>query len=278
MGGSPDRPYRIAATGFCFGVFGLLGLVVLTLVYPVALLAGEKSRATQRRVRDVLHRGMCGFTRLMAFCGVLSYEVRHRERLARSGLLVVANHPSLIDIVFLIGLLRRPNCVVKASLESNLFTHGPVASAGFVVNDDGPGLVDDCIASVRAGDNLIVFPEGTRSISHDGRLSPLKRGLANIALRGGLVLTPVVITVSESVLAKGQPWYRAPLRRPHFVLSVLEDISMSRYLEDARDALGPPGGFNRLARRLTRDLHDLFAREIARAGDSTGVQLKVEEF
>jgi 1-acyl-sn-glycerol-3-phosphate acyltransferase len=259
MGGSPDRPYRIAATGFCFGVFGLLGLVVLTLVYPVALLAGAGSRATQRRVRGILHGGLRGFTRLMASCGVISYEVRHRERLARSGLLVVANHPSLIDVVFLIGLLRQPNCVVKASLESNLFTHGPVASAGFVANDDGPGLVDACIASVRAGDNLIVFPEGTRSISHDGKLSPLKRGLANIALRGGLTLTPVVITVSESMLAKGQPWYRAPLRRPHFVLSVLEDIPMSRYLEDAPE---PPGKFNRLARRLTRDLHDLFAREI----------------
>jgi 1-acyl-sn-glycerol-3-phosphate acyltransferase len=270
MGGAPDRPYRIVATGFCFGVFGLLGLGVLTLVYPVTLLAGAGSRATQRRVRDILRRGLRGFTRLMALCGVISYEVRHRERLARNGLLVVANHPSLIDVVFLIGLLRQPNCVVKASLESNLFTRGPVASAGFVVNDGGPGLVDDCIASVRAGDNLIIFPEGTRSVSHDGRLSPMKRGLANIALRGGFALTPVVITVSESMLGKGQPWYRAPLRRPHFVLSVLEDIPMSRYLGEARDTPEPPGKFNRLARQLTRDLRDLFTREIVRAGDVDG--------
>ena len=270
MSRSPDRPYRIAATGFCFGVFGLLGLGVLVLVYPVALLAGAGSRATQRRVRDILHCGMRGFTWLMASCGVISYEVRHRERLARNGLLIVANHPSLIDVVFLIGLLRQPNCVVKASLASNLFTRGPVVSAGFVVNNGGPSLVDDCIASVRAGDNLIIFPEGTRSVSHDGRLSPMKRGLANIALRGGLALTPVVITVSESMLGKGQPWYRAPLRRPHFVLSVLEDIPVSRYLEDARDAPDPPGRLNRLARMLTRDLHDLFVREIVRAGNLAG--------
>jgi 1-acyl-sn-glycerol-3-phosphate acyltransferase len=263
MSGLTGRPYRTAATGFCFGVFGLLGLSVLTLVYPAALVAGASSRVTQRRVRGILHGGMRWFTWLMAACGVISYEVRHPERLARNGLLIVANHPSLIDVVFLIGLLRQPNCVVKASLESNLFTRGPVASAGFIVNDDGPGLIDDCIASVRAGDNLIIFPEGTRSISHDGRLSPMKRGLANIALRGGLTLTPVVITVSESMLGKGQPWHRAPPHRPHFVLSALEDIPMSRYLEEAADeAAESPGRINRLARALTRDLNDLFAREI----------------
>jgi 1-acyl-sn-glycerol-3-phosphate acyltransferase len=269
--GSLDRPCRIAATGFCFGVFGLMGLVVLSLIYPAAILIGARSRETQRRVRRILQCSLRWFSKLMVFCGVISFEVRNPERLARRGLLIAANHPSLIDVVLLIALLERPNCVVKASLKANVFTRGPVMSAGFVVNDDGPKLIDDCIASVKAGDNLIVFPEGTRSIAHDGKLSPMKRGLANIALRGNLALTPVVITVTEPMLGKGQPWYRAPLRRPHFVLSVLEDIPMSRYLEGAaREGSDPPSGaFGRLARALTRDLAGFFSREIARRASAT---------
>jgi hypothetical protein len=40
--------------------------------------------------------------------------------------MIIANHPSLIDVVFLIGLVRQANCVVKQSLWENPFTRGPV--------------------------------------------------------------------------------------------------------------------------------------------------------
>lgn len=262
-----ERWIRIAATGFCFVVFGLLGLLILCLVFPFVRLFCPNRRVAQLITRNIIHHSLRAFVWLMETTGTISVEVRNRERLNRQGLLVVANHPSLIDSVILIALLRQSNVIVKAALRSNLFTRGPVTSAGFVVNDDGPGLIEDCIASVRAGDNLIIFPEGTRSLTHDGQLSPMKRGLANVALRGGLTLTPVVITVTEPMLGKGLSWRDAPQRRPHFVLTVLEDIPVSRYLDGAvRDADGAleSGQYNRLARALTRDLHELFVREIAR--------------
>jgi len=260
-----DRYYRIVATGFCFGVFGLLGLIVLCVVFPLAWFPGSESLTV--RVRNkVLRRGMHWFSRVMAASGVLSYEVRHMERLERPGLLIVANHPSLVDVVFLIGLLRQPNCVVKRSLAENIFTRGPIRHGGFVVNSDGPGIVEDCIESVRAGDNLVIFPEGTRSLSHKGDLSPMKRGAANIALRGGINLTPVVITTTQPLLGKGMAWYQVPPCRPHFVLDVMDDIPVAPYLANATPAgEGDAGGvFNRAARALTRDLDTFFRREIER--------------
>ncbi|MDR1462496.1 MAG: 1-acyl-sn-glycerol-3-phosphate acyltransferase, partial [Azoarcus sp.] len=191
----PDRLLRTVATGFCFTVFGLLGLAVLCVFFPLLRLFGRFRSGgddPQYRARTLVHQWMGRFTRIMVSCGVISYEVRHAQKLDRQGLLVVANHPSLIDVVFLLSLLRRPNCVVKTSLQTNLFTRGPVRSAGFIGNADGPQLIDECVASVRAGDNLVIFPEGTRSLTHDGVLSPMKRGAANIALRGNIDLTPVV--------------------------------------------------------------------------------------
>ncbi|MDR1425073.1 MAG: 1-acyl-sn-glycerol-3-phosphate acyltransferase [Azoarcus sp.] len=247
------RPYRIIATGFCFGVFGLLGLFILCVIVPLASFVWPKTPASRQRVRNILQGGMRWFTQLMVVCGVISLEVRHKERLARNGLLIVANHPSLIDVVLLIGLLRRPNCVVKASLKTNLFTRGPVKCGGFIVNSDGPQFVEDSIASVRAGDSLVIFPEGTRSITHDGVLSPMKRGAANIALRGNIDLTPVVITVSEPALGKGLAWYRAPVRRPHFVLDVKDEISVAAYAGDAPSVA---------ARTLTRDLDAFLTQDI----------------
>jgi 1-acyl-sn-glycerol-3-phosphate acyltransferase len=198
---------------------------------------------------------------MMAVCGTISYEVRHAEKLDRGGLLIVANHPSLIDVVLLIALLRQPNCVIKASLRDNIFTRGPVRSAGFVVNTDGPQLIEDCIASVRSGDHLVIFPEGTRSMEHNGKLNPLKRGAANIALRGQLAITPVIITVSEPMLGKGQRWYHAPKKRPHFVLSVEDDILTTSYAANGEIATGNTAP-TLATRALSDDLNTFFTKGI----------------
>ncbi|GHU20349.1 hypothetical protein FACS189475_09050 [Betaproteobacteria bacterium] len=163
--------------------------------------------------------------------------------------------------MLLIALLRQPNCVVKASLRDNVFTRGPVLSAGFVVNTEGPQLVGDCIASVRSGDHLVIFPEGTRSVEHNGKLNPLKRGAAHIALRGGLAITPVIITVSEPMLGKGQRWYHAPKKRPHFVLSVEDDIPTAPYAASGETVAGDT--MPTLATRaLSDDLNTFFTKGI----------------
>ena len=255
---SLERCWRIVATGFCFAVFGLGGLVVLCLVFPLLRLLVWKQPLRQAMARDIVCLSFRFFCRLMTTVGVISYEVRGLEKLQRRGLLIVANHPSLIDVVMLISLLRQPDCVVKAAAWRNPFMLGPVSLCGFIRNQDGPQLIDDCVASVHRGSNLIIFPEGTRTRIEAllrRQVNPLQRGAANIAVRGHLSLTPVVITVTEPMLTKQQPWYRAPLRRPHFVLNVLDDMApMSLVPADTAPTL--------VARVVTEHLSDLFTREL----------------
>lgn len=264
----PDfRPLRIVTTGFCFALFGLGGLLILCSVLPILRLPlpGEFGQRRQRYARQIIHYSFRLFVQIMVLLGTISVEVRNAERLERNGLLVVANHPSLIDVVLLIALLNRPNCVIKASLWNNVFTRGPVRSAGFLVNKDGPQLIEDCIRSVRSGDNLVIFPEGTRSIEFNGTLNPIKRGAINIALRGTLAITPVVITLSEPMLGKGQGWRCAPRKRPHFVLCVEEDILVDRYVvqNDGDTTQGTAQNVPTLAARaLAADLNTFFTRKI----------------
>ncbi|MDR2173125.1 MAG: 1-acyl-sn-glycerol-3-phosphate acyltransferase [Burkholderiales bacterium] len=255
---SLERCWRIVATGFCFAVFGLGGLVVLCLVFPLLRLLVWRQSLRQTLARDVVCQSFRLFCGLMTTVGVISYEVRGLEKLRRRGLLVVANHPSLIDVVMLISLLRQPDCVVKAAVWRNPFMLGPVSLCGFIRNQSGPQLIDDCVASIRHGSNLIIFPEGTRTRVEallQRQINPLQRGAANIAVRGGFSLTPVVITVTEPMLTKQQPWYQAPQHRPHFVLNVLDDIAPAHFIPaDTTPALA--------ARLLTKHLSDFFNHEL----------------
>lgn len=251
-----ERAYRILATGFCFAMFGLGGVLIGVLAYPAICLLTRDRTHRALHAKKVVHQSFRLFVGLMATVGVISYEVRGRERLQRNGLLVVANHPSLIDVVFLVSLIDRADCIVRGGLARNPFTRGPIAAAGYVSNDSGPGMVDECIASIRSGNNLVIFPEGTRTPLQGG--ARLQRGAANIAVRGGIDMTPVRISSDPPMLRKGVPWYRVPVRRAHFVIEVCEDIPVRDFsANNQSEALA--------ARQLTDFLAQYYSREISRA-------------
>ena len=172
-----NHGWRIVATGLSFFAFGVGGVLLWALAFPMLALMVRKPARRQTLSRRLVQRSFAFHIELMRVLGVLSYEVRGRERLQRDGLLILANHPTLIDVVFLISLLPNADCVVKSSLARNPFTRGPVRAAGYVCNDDGAGLVEDCIAAVRRGGNLIIFPEGTRSRRDARRKTHAKHGV-----------------------------------------------------------------------------------------------------
>ncbi len=243
--GRGNRLWRVLATGLSFLAFGVGGVLFGLLAFP-ALNIGVRDEARRRRLaRKLVQRSFAFHIELMRVLGVLTYEIRGRERLQRDGLLVLANHPTLIDVVFLVSLLPNADCVVKSAVARNPFMRGPVRAAGYVSNDDGAGLVEDCIAAVKAGGNLVIFPEGTRTVR--GQPPKLQRGAANIAVRGRLDVTPVRLSCTPMTLGKGEKWYRVPTRRFHVVVDVQEDLPIARFLDAAEPGTG---GDAAAARRL----------------------------
>ncbi|MDG2525348.1 lysophospholipid acyltransferase family protein [Stenotrophomonas sp. HITSZ_GD] len=256
-----DHAWRVFGTGLSFLAFGLGGLALRLCVFPLLQL-GVRDRTRRRaQARRWIQRSFASHVWLMHALGLLTYEVRGRERLQRRGQLILANHPTLIDVVFLISLLPDADCVVKVGVARNPFMRGPVRAAGYIANDEGAGLVEDCIAAVRRGGNLVIFPEGTRS--EPGRPLRLQRGAANIAVRGRLDITPVRISCHPPTLGKGQKWYRVPSRRFHMLIEVGDDLPIAPFV----DAIAAsPGGEALAVRRLNDHLVDYFSGETARAG------------
>ena len=112
-------------------------------------------------------------------------------RFALVGLLVLANHPTLIDVVFLIGHVPDALCVVKSTLANHPSTRGPVLATGYICNNSGADLLQACVDKLRAGGNLIIFPEGTR-VPH-GTRPDLQSGFAGLYKLLALPVVPVAV-------------------------------------------------------------------------------------
>ena len=242
-----DRTARTLATGFCFAIFGLGELALAFVIFPLLMVFMRDKDKRGRVAKYVIHKSFRAFVELMRVTGALDYETRHLERLDRPGLLVLANHPTLIDVVFLISFIRQADCIVKDALLSNPFTRYAILAGGFIRNMGAEALVERCGTSMAEGNVFIIFPEGTRS-EPDG-IGELQRGAAHIAVRNKRDITPVTIRVSEHNLGRNSRWWKVPKRRVRFEFEVCEDIQIVPFLEAQPEA---PAAARELTKYLTR--------------------------
>lgn len=239
---------RLVGTGLWFLVFGLVTFALGFVVLPVIRLVTPDRSRRQRRSRAVLGAGMRSFIHGVTDLNLIDHEFIGRERLGRPGQLIVANHPTLIDVCFLLGFAPTASCIVKASHFRNLITRGAVTGAGYIPNAPTEAMIHAAEAALQEGETLLMFPEGTRTVP--GRPLAMQRGAANVALRGARVLTPVFIDCDPPTLSKNLPWYRIAPRRPKWTLRVGEDIDLEAYR-------GQP--LPLASRKLNADLAGLFA-------------------
>lgn len=244
--------WRWFATAFSFFLFGLGGILIPILVVPVLYLLPGGLLQRERRGQEFIHYSFHFYIEMMKLMGVLTYEVRNIEKL-KDAKLILANHPSLLDVVFLISFVPNANCVVKSKLVSNPVMIGPLKAAGYIVNDEAADEV--IVAAAEAfekGHALIVFPEGTRTTPSEPMR--LKRGAANIAIRTKMDITPVLIECAPTTLTKTDHWYQIPYKRAHFRIQVKDQIKIEKYLGD----ISP----TKAARMLTNDLSNYFKQEL----------------
>ncbi len=248
--------WRFCATALSFIVFGVGGVLIPLLATPWITLTSATPAQRQERARLFIHRSFRAYIHMMRLLGVLTWEITGEELLRRPGLLVLANHPCLIDVVFLIAFIPNPDCIVKGRLLANPAMRGYLRLTGFLRNDSGAELIEGARASLAAGSALIIFPEGTRTVP--GEPLHFQRGAANVALRTQTPVTPVTILCEPITLSKKHRWYHVPPCKVRMTLRVGADIPVSTY-DHQQPALA--------ARQLTQDLQVYFTEEL-RANDN----------
>jgi len=132
---------------------------------------------------------------LLATC-VWHLEVfnRHHEP-ATGSALYLCNHQSFLDPpIMSLALKRTMNYMARAGLfEIPVFRRFIVSLNAFPVRlgRADPGAMKEALRRLKRGEQLVVFPEGTRT--YDGRIGPFLPGVALLARRAAEWVVPVLI-------------------------------------------------------------------------------------
>jgi 1-acyl-sn-glycerol-3-phosphate acyltransferase len=228
--------WRLFWTGFAFAALGVGGFILAMTLIPTVTLFVRDPHARNHRAQVIVRESFRIYVAMLRALGVLKLEVIGAERLsACKGKLIISNHPTLIDIVLLMALLPDAKCVVKPALFANPFLRQIVRAAGYIRNDVEPeALIERCRATLAAGNNLIIFPEGTRSVP--GKPLRFQRGFAHIATLTGVSLQPITITCEPITLVKGEPYYKIPSSRPMFRIEVADEIDPRQFMDSGSES------------------------------------------
>jgi len=184
--------YRGLASLSLFGLFAIGSLVISPL-----MLVLRRADWCQVVVRA------CWRPLLFLFELTGLIRVRYEGVGSPRGCVLVANHPSLIDVVMLVARVPRTLPVAKGALLRNPFVAAIVHAMAL---PDDASLPARAAPLLRRGWNVLVFPEGTRTPA-DGTMNPFHRGAAQLALRTGASVQVLRIDFARRILGKRQsPW------------------------------------------------------------------------
>jgi len=199
--------YHLLAYYLTLLFFGMFGAEICL----VALLAGvlPATERWERGFQRLIHRHFALFHWWCRFTRLIYVRYHGFERLPRGGLVLVANHPSLVDITCLLANLPEAVCIFKPAIRRNPVLGAAARRAGYLANDGGHDLVRVAGEKLAAGRVLIIFPEGTRT-SPGEKMGPIKPGFALMAQRARVPIQLVRIATNSDVLTKGLAWWKLP--------------------------------------------------------------------
>lgn len=225
-----DKYWRIIASGFCFFVFGASSLIGEFTILPLIALMPVKKEIRHRWTRLLIKfwfRCFVWFSTTLRCYTIDATQTKYLN--TSSSTLVIANHPSLMDVVLLIAYMPPTSCIVKSALFRNPFTAIVMRCAGYIRNDDPTSMVKKCCDVLEAKEHLIIFPEGTRSIP--GKPLNMKRGTAHILLESKALFIPVVVHCNPVILAKTMRWYQVPETIPRYILATEPAINIHDFID-----------------------------------------------
>jgi 1-acyl-sn-glycerol-3-phosphate acyltransferase len=184
----------------------LSSIIFITLALPVALLLWLIAIPFDRRRlmnnRWMVIQGIV-LTKMSPFWKVV---VDGREKIDQNqAYVIVPNHQSMLDIVFFNMLHHRLRWVSKIEVFKIPIVGWEMRMVKYIelVRGNKASVVkmmEKCVESLREGISVVIFPEGTRSLT--GAIGKFKPGAFQIAVKTDKPLLPVLIDGTGDILPK----------------------------------------------------------------------------
>jgi 1-acyl-sn-glycerol-3-phosphate acyltransferase len=221
--------WRLLGTTLSFIFFGVGGLVYGLVVFPLMFVFIRNPDRRRYLARQAIGHGFAAFTAFMRALGLFTLRIEGREHIDdQRRQLIIANHPTLIDVVILISLFPQANCVIKEAVVRNPFMRSTVRAADYISNRAPEELLESCVEYLTTGNSLLLFPEGTRT--SPGESIVFKAGAATVAARTGVDILPIIIECEPHFLSKRQPWHHVPRKVPEFRVRILPPSPVSAFV------------------------------------------------
>ncbi len=210
--------WRLFATGLGFMLFGIGGILLCLTIFPMIILFTPDKARRSNRVRAVIRSTFRFYLSFLELLGLMKIKTAGLEQLENmKGKLIICNHPSLLDVVIIMAHIKNVQCIVNSKLWSNPFVGLVVRSAQYIRNDIDPQIfLEQCKQILTYGENILIFPEGTRSVP--GKKMKMFRGFANLALFAEADIQALMLNCNPFWLIKGAKWSDIPTRKVDILL------------------------------------------------------------
>ena len=128
---------------------------------------------------------------------IVPTKIIGKENIPEGGALLVCNHFSVLDCVYLLNLQRDDLRFLakKEAFKNKTFAKILKAYGAIPINRENPELrsLMEAIKVLKNGGKLMIFPEGTRNKSGTNELQEIKGGAAVFAVKAKCPIVPLMI-------------------------------------------------------------------------------------
>lgn len=218
---------RVAFLYLLFGFICLLGDFIFIFIVVFGL---NKFKIVRNFCRDLVRVSWAFFIKICKISGYLSFKFDDFN-LGKKGELIIANHPSLLDVVFFLSKIKHLNCVVKGKLGQNIFLAFAIKACGYISNRNDDELLTNCLNALQNGESLLIFPEGTRTKD----TIMLHKASFYIAIKQAITLRVMHIIMKPQSLKGWQKWYDVPTKTINYEFKNIKNYDIKQYNLDRAD-------------------------------------------
>ena len=178
--------------------------LVSLVLYP--LLSRENGVIVGRAAISSVYRGFWSCAQVL---GLMRIDYEALDVLNDdAGLIIAANHPSMLDAMLVVARVPRGICIMRSGLMHNPFLGAGARLARYIRNDPPRGMIRSAVRNLQAGGQLVLFPEGTRTVTPP--INPFRPGMTLMAHMAQVPIQTVIIRSESPYLGKGWPIWRTP--------------------------------------------------------------------